>query len=326
MSPVVSVVGPASGSSPVTLTGSATDYDGTIASEVWSIVSATNNTDAAITQAGVLTATQTDTAVDTVVTYQYCATDNDGAETCVQGTYTIPAVVVACEDYELTIPVTESYIQNADFNSYSSLPDSLAQLDRADNWEQFSHGTSDYLHSSGFMGDTAPSPDAGGYVGFIFNRDEGYDPDIGSNIYYEYVSQTLATALVAGETYRVTLLVGGGAIDTNYAADLDRKICLYGLPSVPTKPVTIPHPNPAPGGSSTIGYLHIDQLDVNAVKLAEKQLTVQGDNWEIITFEFTPTFDVLEFVFGGEATSGGAKYMCIDKLLLAKTESFTCPN
>ncbi|MDB4461457.1 hypothetical protein N9043_00755 [bacterium] len=250
-----------------------------------------------------------DTAdVGKTFTITQTVTDPDGETDTFDREFSVTAAIVtaACEDKELVIDVADSYIANADFNDYTSLPEYYSQLDRVVGWEQFSGGTSDFLHEDGFnsgASSTVPSPDGGAYVGIVYNYS--------SQNSFEYVGQNLTTPIPSGSNILANFYAGGGSLSTNYLADGDRSVALYGIPNVVTTPVS--------------GYNHIDTMGLGAVKLGEFKLNVEGTAWELASIEFIAPFDIKCLVFGGESTDTAGKYLCIDRLLVSEKTNFTCP-
>ncbi len=326
------------GNSPVTLAATANDPEDGNLTGVWSIVSATNSGDAAITQAGVLTATQTDTTQDAVITYQYCATDSDGVEVCKQGTYTIPGVVIEnCPDEEKVIDVTDSYFTNADFNKYTAPPDFQAQVDRAEGWYQLTGGTSDFFHPDGYMGfnsTVSSSPNGGGMAGFIFAAKQVKSPYVDLNDHvdtFEYVGQALKQPLVAGTEYWLKL-EAGGSDQFIHKANGDRQIVVYGMVDKHTETID--------SGDFNINSGHINNNPAAGivVELGRETLTVSNGGWETLLFKFTPTVNLATVAIGGESNDApvpqdnpvngkAGKYAIVDNLLLAKATDFECdPN
>lgn len=304
--PIVDVsTSPDGGGVSNTMIGTSSDSDGSIVSERWEIVAVTNGS-ATIGNTGNLAATQTDSAIDTVVTYRYCATDDDGAESCADGDYTI--LGVGCPVKDLIIPVTDSYIDNADFNDYTSVPTGPGELDKCIGWSQFSEGTADYFHGS--VGGQ-PSPNGVGKAGFYFPKNNNGE-------YYEYVGQNLSNAIPAGSFILASFYVGSSGYN-GAGSSGDRTVELYGVAS----PVSMPIVNTGFGAPAAVG--HISSFGLSEALLGSADVNVTGDDWEILTIEFTAPFDIKCLVFGGDTEDVDSKYLFIDRLLVSEKSNFTCP-
>lgn len=308
--PVVSLVAsnPSTGGTSATLSGTATDSDGTIVSESWTILSVDNGASAVI-PGGVLSVSGiADPTLDTTVTYRYCATDNDGAQSCVDGTYVVSGVA-GCDDADKVLAVADSYIANADFTDNTSDPTTFSELGKAIAWEQFSAGTSDYYHSGTYTGlgpNTVPSEPGNDYwAGFLVA--------LSASKPHEYVAQNLSTTIPAGTTVKFSVRVGGGTPSTTYSSTGGRVLEIFALPSAVAMPVA--------------GAGRADTLGVGAQLVFDQALSVSGDAWETISGTFTAPFDINNIAIGGNSTDAPAdwKYICIDKILIAPVDEWVCP-
>lgn len=218
-----------------------------------------------------------------------------------------------CENSEKTLELSNSYVENAGFDTYTQLPDNIDQIEYAQPWVRFTQGTPDYFHEDGYnvSGLIDDSPDGGGFAGVLFNAVTATTPN-----YHEYISQDLANVIPQGTSVLVKMLAGGGVIaDTSG----DRDLVLYGLPSTVTTPV--------------IGEGHIMSLSTGAVELSRHKMTVAGNNWEEAIMSFTAPFDITTIVIGGESSEAptspalsGAKYLLVDRILIAPDSDFLCPD
>lgn len=209
-----------------------------------------------------------------------------------------------CDDKDLTIDVSESYITNADFNEYIRLPTTISQLSRAVGWRQFSDGTSDYFHEDGYIPIfSQPSPNGGGHASMLM--DATYN-------YYEYVAKSLETPIPQGSEMLVNMYAGGGR--TSYTSK-DTGVRILEIYAIPVGDIKTP----------ITSRNHIEGMGVGAVKVAEYQLTVEGSDWEKVSLSFTAPFDIGTLVFGGNTTDPDQKTLSIDGLLVAEKEKFFCP-
>lgn len=210
-----------------------------------------------------------------------------------------------------TIP---SLIPNASFEDNSCCPSSYSQLNCADTWIQATNATSDYFNCGYSFGaaDNAglTPPDGDAYVGAIY-----------SDGWMEYVGACLLQPMNAGETYTLSLNIASVAMDNfggtcamNYS-DVD--VTLYGSNNCGALPL----------GTSGCPSDASAQWDV----IATQNYSPDG-NWEILTFEITPTQDINAVMIGAPCTlpadyNGGCyAYFMYDNLILASNSFFNSLN
>ena len=207
-----------------------------------------------------------------------------------------------------------SLIPNPSFEDHSCLPSNFSQLSCADSWVQATDATSDYFYDGSYVFNGAtsaglvPFPDGSGAVGAIFSPG-----------YQEYIGSCLTTPMIAGTQYTLQINIAstpisdlgdvcnGGIIDYG---DID--ITIFGNPDCSELPYST---NGCPGGNwyvlTTISY-------------------TPESNWDILTFNFTPTANVGAIMIGAPCTvpasysppSGCYPYFYFDNLILNESTAF----
>ncbi|RFC53759.1 PKD domain-containing protein [Brumimicrobium aurantiacum] len=211
-------------------------------------------------------------------------------------------------NYPQTVP---SLIPNPSFEDYSTCPTGISQMNRADNWVQATNATSDYFNCSfvapPLTGGVVVAADGTGFVGTIVR-----------DTWKECVGTCLISPLQAGETYLLSLYIAfgsraffTGACNTSYG-DLD--ITIYGSANCGSLPLST--------------YDCPTSVSTNWVALGSETYT-NSINWEVLTIEFTPTFDVHEIIIGPPCNlpsgyTGGVcvPYFFYDDLTLATINDF----
>ncbi len=121
----------------------------------------------------------------------------------------------------------QELVQNGDFESFTSCPDYVSQIDRATGWSRPTNGTSDYFNAclnvpfsmsvpDNQMGDQA-ARSGDGYAGFYCFYGNSA-ADIPNDLYREYVSRALTSPLVPGITYSIEFHVSLSDV-SKYAVD-----------------------------------------------------------------------------------------------------------
>lgn len=206
--------------------------------------------------------------------------------------------------------ITASYFKNPDFELYSSCPDGPQELDRLDDWDQVTLGSSDFFHTCGFVNwnglNTEPfspypvgsSANGTGAIGFLVTP---------GNSYAEYVGQCLKQPLLPNENYTLKFqatCVGGTDMAFSYVGDL----ILLGIKDCLANPLEI------------VGNLEGN----NGFELiAEKRVDMSAaDKWQEITIPLIPKNQYSYVALGLRISSLeviGNAYTLIDGLILTKT-------
>ncbi|PHR45410.1 MAG: hypothetical protein COA32_13275 [Fluviicola sp.] len=207
-----------------------------------------------------------------------------------------------------------SLIPNPSFEDNSCCPSSYSQLSCADTWIQATTATSDYFNCGYSFGasDNAglTPPDGDAYVGAIY-----------SDGWMEYVGACLLQPMNAGETYTLSFNIAsvpmdnfGGTCNMNYS-DVD--VTIYGSDNCGALPVGT---TGCPSNASA-------QWDI----ISTETYSPDG-NWEIITFEITPTQNINAVMIGAPCTlppdyNGSCyAYFMYDNLILASNSFFNSLN
>ncbi len=207
-----------------------------------------------------------------------------------------------------------SIIPNPSFESYTSCPNSISQLNNSSQWQQASSPTTDYFNSCGYLNNAGmtPFPDGNAAVGAFF-----------ADGWQEYLGACLTTPMLAGTNYQLTFniaskpathdvsLGNGGVI---YYGPID--IVLYGRSSCTTFPL------------ETTGCP--SEYNSSWIILGRVNYTPIG-NWGVLNIFFTPTVDINTIILGSPCElppkynwSNGdyAPYFYFDNLLLNTSAAF----
>lgn len=214
--------------------------------------------------------------------------------------------VVACP---CSLSSGENYISNHSFENYTSFPYDYGQLNKAQDWDQLSNGTSDYFYypsgwSSGYSELFSSPLDGNGCVGF-FNNNNSNDKD------KEYVGTCLAQPLLAGETYYFSFDIGfgDGSSPTNMASP-PTNIALFGEIDCDSLTMTENPWRDCPAN-------HDDW-----VLLGEVAVSGTPKTWDTYTFSITPTVDIFAIAVGPDCSPATAResYYFLDNLYINKLE------
>lgn len=204
----------------------------------------------------------------------------------------------------------ESIIPNASFEETDCLPPSYGYMDCASGWDQATSATSDFFYNGSYMPYWIEQPLPGGGNGCV----GGYIcPD-----YTEYIGACLPAPLETGVSYSLQTDVLGvmqtaDLTDTvlNTLGPVDITIWGYG---------SCPGQLPISTCPETSGW--------TAIAVVNYQPT---SSWDVITFTFTPTFDVFNIMIGGPCNMPPSypsvgnmdlAYFLYDELVLNTTASF----
>jgi hypothetical protein len=210
-----------------------------------------------------------------------------------------------------TVLFGQNLIPNGGFEKYKSLPDSYGEYQKAKGWSNVNgntggppHGSPDYFHTSGSVGDVfgTIAPNSGkGQMGFYT-----YHESLGDA--REYISTELAKPLIPGQRYQLTFYLTNGS-GGSYTARTDNI-----------------------GVHFSVGGL---KQEVDEIINVTPQIEVEGivDNsskWEAYTFVFTASDASTDITFGNfkndaatTAKGGTAAYYFIDDIELIPLELTT---
>jgi gliding motility-associated-like protein len=170
----------------------------------------------------------------------------------------------------------QNLIPNGDFEEYTELPDSYAQINRAIGWNNSSasitnSGTPDFCHENGFTFSFSILPFSGlGQAGIAI-----YKNDTVNSNFREYISTKLLKPLFAGNKYRISFYASNGQYSTLNA------LCSNGLAvAFSTHQLLQENLNPIPY-SPQVEYLNI-LFAYNQWKPISYVFTAD-DNFEFIT-------------------------------------------
>ena len=169
-----------------------------------------------------------------------------------------------------------SILPNSSFELNTCCPNGWSQLNCADNWEQATNATTDYLHTCNFYPFFAPPPPDG-------------DAIVGSFIlqsWREYVGGCLLQPIIAGVQHTFSLWIACEGTDGSHSmvcpflgGPID--ITLFGLPTCPTFPIPT-STCPVPNGWTELGSITYDPLNA----------------WQQISINFVAPFDVDAVMLG----------------------------
>lgn len=186
-------------------------------------------------------------------------------------------------DCECEIVEFESLIPNPSFEEYHCCPTDHSQMACAKSWDQASDGTSDFLHTCGYLiGEEVmlPFPDGEGAVLFL----EGSSDALGEKeLYNEYVGVCLNSPMEKDSTYLLKFHLGFLSEDNSPPLNM----AFFGSSDC----VNLPFPG---FGCPTEhpGWFLIDEERFSPDE--------SGPHWKEISIELTPNEDVNAFVLGGD--------------------------
>jgi len=207
-----------------------------------------------------------------------------------------------------------SIIPNPSFESYTSCPTSISELNNSSQWQQATDPTTDYFNSCGYLNNAGmtPFPDGNAAVGTFF-----------ASGWQEYLGACLTTPMVAGTNYQLTFNIaskpatgdvslGNGGVITYGPID----IVLYGRQACTTFPL------------STTGCP--SNYDSSWIILGKVNYTPIG-NWGVLNIFFTPTVNINTIILGSPCqlppsynwdNGSYAPYFYFDNLLLNTSAAF----
>ncbi len=205
------------------------------------------------------------------------------------GCTTTDQVTVTVVDNDSCRTELMNVIPNPSFETYNTCPDAQFQMDRVANWIPPSFGSTDYLNTCGFVGESFqpspsfPIPDGNGFIGMY----------IGGKINPEYKESAgvcLNSNLVAGTFYELEFFVGFGTEATVAGArsPSPNTFVLYGTSDCNNIPYNQNSFEPCPFGNNP-----------NFVELGRVEVSGNEGSWVKATIALVPPFDVEAIVLGG---------------------------
>ncbi len=201
------------------------------------------------------------------------------------------------------IPIEESFIPNADFESTSCEPNGIAQLDCANDWAQATAGSSDFFSvvapymTISSIGTALPPPDGSDYFVGAYARE--------STNWAEYIGACLTETLPANETFTLEAYFGTPDGGTTGGGNFNGDFVILGIPNCPDWPLS---------GSDC----KEEEYDV----ISRKTLNLPGGVWQQSKIEFEiKTLDEYEAIMMGVSCNpwpveDKLNYLLIDDLLL----------
>ncbi len=164
-------------------------------------------------------------------------------------------------------------------------------------WNQTTFGSSDFMHPCGYYpAILPPSPDGGGYIGFISTPD-----------YQEYVGRCLpVTTLQAGVEYTLSFRVLGTSLGIRHPGATTETIGVYYHDPLPL--TIFGRPDCQWTATPTYGCLGVDDTWTTAdgTTYVHEAWSVLGSmeyvavgEWQHVSISFTPTFNVQRIAIGG---------------------------
>lgn len=219
----------------------------------------------------------------------------------------------ACTTGTGTGPQLQSIIPNPSFETSNCVPSGVSQMSCAATWVQATLGTSDYMHTNGYMPYWVPPLPSGGNAcvgGYIC-------PD-----YMENIGACLPNPLVAGTSYTLEFSMAGFSVinditDTILNTFTPVEITLWGLAQCPTWPVPEWACVQAAGWTPLATIVH-----------------APNSHWQAATMTFAPPFDVQAVMLGSSCNVpadypsttlsglGHQAYFLYDDLMLNETGIF----
>ena len=205
-----------------------------------------------------------------------------------------------------------SIIPNPSFESFTTCPSGISQLNNSTSWQQATIPTTDYFNTCGYTNNAGmtPFPDGNAAVGTFFVED-----------WQEYLGACLTNPMIAGTNYQLTFniaskpatgdvsLGNGGVIDY-----LPIDVVLYGKADCVTFPLM------TQGCPSN--------WDSSWIVLGTVNYTPVG-NWGVLNIMFTPTVDIKTVILGspcvlppGYVWTSYAPFFYFDNLLLNTAAAF----
>ncbi|MGB1040811.1 MAG: PKD domain-containing protein, partial [Flavobacteriales bacterium] len=205
-------------------------------------------------------------------------------------------------DCDCQIGVLPPIIPNPSFESFSSCPTMVSQMNRVNFWQDaVTLNTPDY-YNCGFSvpATSTPFPHGTGAVGFAVGNGNGK----------EFIGTCLLDTLHAGVTYNLQFQYA------QIASITPRPIAIYGTANC----ANIPYPRTPVGSFGSVA--NCPSLGPNWVTLDSLTPILNNAGWNTYTFTFTPSFDVTAIVIGPScqllsAGGGQAYYGTIDDLRLS---------
>ncbi len=209
-----------------------------------------------------------------------------------------------CEMVSLT-----SLVPNPSFEDYNCCPNSDSQLRCADEWDQASTATTDYLHSCGYLAvgqEMLPFPDGEGAVLFLNGTvDNGNGPEI----YKEYAGVCLNRPMEKDSIYQFKLHLGF----LNQTNSPQINLSFFGSPSCANLPF-------AQAVDCPINYPDWYFL---------RSQMVSGDSdspiWVEVSIDLEPSMDINALVIGGDCShdlQGLLRIYFLDNLRLNDKSNF----
>lgn len=195
-------------------------------------------------------------------------------------------------------------LPNASFEDSLCCPSGNSQMNCVNHWVNGNWGTSDYFHTCGqtnlpssYNAPPFPVPFGEGYVGFWNTSNQGGRK--------EYVGMCLPSALVAGNSYKLTVFLAAAEPSTtsSQVTIADMEFAIFGHTSCDSLPFT---QNYCPLASNTQGWDIIDSVYVT------------GDpNWNQYVLEFTASQNYSAIVLGPSCDAPTAvSYYFLDNMEL----------
>lgn len=213
-----------------------------------------------------------------------------------------------CACAPLTVVPSGSLITNPSFEIQDCIPDNFSQLICAHGWAQATLATTDYFSTNGYMPSTLPPPVGGGI---------GLAGAIAMPGWQEYLGTCLASPMLAGQQYSITLSVAllsesSSLMNIQPTTYGPIDITIFGTTSCPTWPLTT-YNCPMSAGWMELGHTTYSP----------------SADWSPITITFTPTADIQAVMLGSPCVlppeyavdaNFFTPYFVFDDLILHSTE------
>jgi hypothetical protein len=197
-----------------------------------------------------------------------------------------------------TISKSQNLILNGDFETYSSCPTNLDEVNKANNWVSVINSP-DYYNCNFIQHSAFPQALIGAYSGTGFMGFASYGDPNGSA---EAIAQTFQQALLPGNNYTVRL--AAKKANSGTWSNVCGGIAVYGIKGI------------LPAALSSI---HASQIAGSA--LLGTSPAISNDLWQTFTFNLTVADTVNHLVFTVEMAPG-----CTECIFLDSTALYITPN
>ena len=206
----------------------------------------------------------------------------------------------------------ESMVPNPSFEDFNCCPTEDSQVNCAQGWDQASGGTTDYVHTCGYLSAAEvmmPFPDGEGALLFLTGTVVN---GTNAQIYKEYAGVCLNRTMFRDSLYKFKFHLG--FLDQESSPDL--RFSFFGSPSCDNLPFS-------EGSDCPTNYE--DWFFINA----ERVMNPGARGWVEVTAEIRPKQDINALVIGADCSGdseGMLRGYLIDNLRLSDDDSFDFEN